>query len=186
MEFLVDLWVPILVGTIILWICSFLAWVVLPHHFNDFKKLEAEEEVMQQVRNLKIAPGNYMFPYADSKADQGTKEFREKYEQGPMGTLNVYDNPNMGLNMAKTIGYFLVTVLTIAYITHVACDPADATTDFMRVFRVAGTIGVLVYGSSSICLRIWFKAKMWSDIVDGIVYGLVLGLIFAMLWKYPV
>ena len=92
--------------------------------------------------------------------------------------------PNMGVNMILTILYFLVTALTIAYITNVACPPEDPGTDFTKVFRVAGTIGVLTYASSGVLHRIWFKARKWTDMLDGAAYGVVLGLIFAALWKY--
>ena len=179
MEFVVGLWLPILVGTIVLWFLSFFAWVLLPHHFGDFKKVEIEDELMDLIRDSNIPSGNYMFPQSGSKQEQGSKEFGERYAKGPRGTLNVYNMPNMPMNMVKTILFFFVTVFTIAYITSVACPEG---TEFMRVFRIAGTIGVLTYGSSNILHRVWFTARMLTDIVDGVVYGLVLGLIFALLW----
>lgn len=184
MEFLVDLWLPILVATAVLWILSFVAWVVLPHHFGDFAKLDKEDELMDAIRQADVAAGNYMLPQSGSKQEQGSKEYQEKYMAGPRATLNVYSVPNMGVNMALTIAYFLVTALTIAYITNVACPAGDDATDFMKVFRVAGTIGVLTYASSGILHKVWFKAKMWTDMLDGAVYGVALGLIFAALWTY--
>ena len=80
--------------------------------------------------------------------------------------------------------YFLVTVSTIAYITHVACPPAEEGLDFMRVFRISGTIAILTYATSNVLHRVWFKKRIWTEVIDGIVYGLVLGLIFASFWGY--
>ena len=182
MEFLIVHWLPILVATIALWFLSFCAWVLMSHHFGDFNKLDAEDEVMDVVRNAKIPAGNYMFPYSGSNKEQSTKAYQQRYLEGPRGTLNVYDVPNMGINMSLTILYFLITATTIAYITNFACPADDGSSDFMRVFRVAGTIGVLTYASSGVLHRIWFKARIWTDMLDGLVYGLVLGLIFAWLW----
>lgn len=182
MEFVADLWLAIIIATIALWFLSFLAWAVLPHHFGDRKKLADEDGFMAYVRDAKIPPGNYMFPYADSPKAQNSKEFAEKYTEGPRGTLNVYSMPNMGKNMLLTILYFFITVFTIAYIVHVACPPGTPGTDFMKVFRIAGTIGILNYASSGVLNRIWFTERMWTEILDGIVYGLVLGLIFAAMW----
>ena len=122
-----------------------------------------------------------MYPYAETKADQGKTEFTEKYTAGPRGTLQVFEMPNMGVNMGKTVVFFLITSAVIAYITFVACPPASES-QFMKVFRIAGTIGVLVHASSGMLNGIWFKRKMFTDFVDGIVYGLVLGLIFAFFW----
>ena len=186
MEFLVALWLPILVATVVLWVLSFVAWVVLPHHFGDFKKLDSENEMMELVKQANIPAGNYMFPYSGTKPEQDSKEYQDRYTEGPRGTLNVYNMPNMGINMAQTILYFLITSLTIACITNVACPAGDAETDFMKVFRIAGTIGVLTYASSGVLHKIWFKAKQWTDMLDGAVYGVALGLIFAALWKYTV
>ena len=76
----------------------------------------------------------------------------------------------------------IVTVFTVAYITHVACPPGAEGTNAMKVFRIAGTIGVLTDATSGTLHRIWFKARMWNNIVDGIVYGVALGAIFAAMW----
>lgn len=179
MEFVVTLWLPIIVGTVVLWFLSFFAWALLPHHFGDSERASNEDELMKFLKEANLPPGSYMFPYAANPKEQGTKEFVDAYTAGPRGVLNVYAMPNMGVNMIKTILYFLVTVFTIAYITSVACDEGA---DFMEVFRIAGTIGVLTYASSGFLNRIWFTARQWTHVLDGTVYGLVLGLIFGMLW----
>jgi hypothetical protein len=64
----------------------------------------------------------------------------------------------------------------------VACPPGDAASDFVKVFRIAGTIAVLTYATSGVLNRIWFKQRMWTHLVDGIAYGVVAGLIFAFFW----
>ena len=182
MAFFGDLWLAIVIGTFVLWILSFVAWAVLPHHFGDNRMLGDEDALMKFLDDAGVQPGNYFFPYCGSAKEQGDKAYIEKYTAGPRGTLNVYAMPNMPSNMVRTILYFFVTVFTIGYITHVACPPGDAASDFMKVFRIAGTIGVLVYASSGVLDRIWFVRRMWTSILDGIVYGLVVGLIFAFMW----
>ena len=179
MEFLVDLWLPILLNGIVLFFASFIAWVILPHHFSDKKKLPDEDALMKFVKEQNIPVGNYFFPYTDSKADQNSPEYQEKYKAGPRGLLDVYEMPSMPMNMLWTVIFFLVTSLVIGYITYVACPPG---TDFMTVFRVAGTIGILTHASSGILNGIWFKRRLSTDIIDGVVFGLILGLIFALLW----
>lgn len=181
MEFLTELWLPILISGVVLFFLSFLAWVILPHHFNDFQRVPDENNFLDSIRAMNLPPDNYMYPYADSKAEQGKPEFAEKYMQGPRGTIQVFEMPNMGVNMAKTVVFFLITSAVIAYITYVACPP-KAESQFMDVFRIAGTIGILVHASSGILNGIWFKRKTLTDSIDGVVYGLVLGLIFAFFW----
>ncbi len=182
MAFVGDLWLAIVIGTIALWLLSFVAWAVLPHHFGDNRKIADEDGLMKFLKQANVTPGNYFFPYCGSAKEQGDKAYVARYTTGPRGTLNVYTMPNMASNMIRTILYFFVTVFTIGYVTHVACPPGDASTDFMRVFRVAGTIGVLVYASSGVLDRIWFVRRMWTSILDGVIYGLVIGLIYACFW----
>ena len=179
MEFVMTLWLPIIVGTVVLWFLSFFAWALLPHHFGDTQKAPGEEELKQFIKEANIPTGNYLFPHAENPKAQGTKEYVDNYTAGPRGMLCVYKMPNMPVNMINTILYFLVTVFTIAYITSVACPKESG---FMQVFRIAGTIGVLTYASSGFLNRIWFTARHWTHVLDGTVYGLVLGLIFGMLW----
>ena len=183
MGFVVDLWLPILIATVVLWLMSFLFWAVVPHHFGDRKQVADEDALMEYIRQANIAPGNYFFPYAATSKTQNSKEYAEKYTNGPRGTLNVYAMPNMGRNMGLTILYFFVTIFTIAYIVHLVCPLG---TESMRVFRIAGTIGVLNYASTGILNRIWFTERMWTTILDGIAYGLVLGAIFAFMWPAAV
>ena len=120
--------------------------------------------------------------HAASKQEQGSKEYAEKYKAGPRGLLDVYDMPSMPMNMLCTVVFFLITSAVIGYITLVACPLGDENTTFMKVFRVAGTIGILTHASSGILNGIWFKKRLFTDIIDGIVFGLILGLIFAFLW----
>ena len=180
MEFVTDLWLPILIGTVVLWFLSFLAWAILPHHFGDRTRIANEDGLMDYLKE--VPPGNYFFPYCGSSKEQSDKAYMDRYTTGPRGTLNIYTMPNMASNMLRTILYFFITVFTVAYISHVACPPGDAATTFMKVFRIVGTIAVLTYGSSGALNRIWFTERMWTHILDGVVYGIVLGLIFAAMW----
>jgi len=182
MEFLIDLWLPILINTFVLFFASAAAWMILPHHFNDKKKLKDENEVMGMVKDLNIPPGNYMFPYPASKQERGSADFREKYDAGPVGCLDVYPKTDMKINMIQTVIFFFITTTVIGYLTHFTCPPGGAGVDFLKVFRVAGTIGILTHASSGVLNNIWFKRRSITDIIDGVVFGLILGLVFAALW----
>ncbi len=182
MEFIIDLWIPILVGTLVLQFASTMAWMVLSHHFGDHAKIPGEEDLMDWVGDQKIPAGSYMFPYPETVAQMNSKEHRERYAKGPRGTIHVYNSVNMGVNILKTLLYFLLTVGTIGYITHVACPPGAEMTSFMRVFRIAGTVGILTYASSGVLDRIWFVRRMWTTMIDGVVFGLIVGVVFAALW----
>lgn len=184
MEFLTDLWLPIVLNAVALFIASFIAWMVLPHHFGDWKKLDKETEVMDSVNRWNIPAGSYMFPQTNSKAEQNSEEHMARYKRGPRGVITVWEYPNMQMNLAATFGFFFLTTCIIAYVTHIACPPGASGVDFMKVFRISGTIGILTHAFSGVLNAIWFKRRVITDVVDGIVYGIIIGLIFAMLWPY--
>jgi len=179
MAFLLGLWLPIVVTAVVLFFASFVAWMILPHHFGDRSKLDKENEFMDHLRDLNVQPGNYLFPYAASGKEMGSQEHQKRYAKGPRGTINIYSMPNTGANLFCTLLFFLVTATIIGYVAWEALegwDPAKVT--FLKVFQIVGAVGVLTYSSAGILNGIWFKKKLVTDIVDGIVYGIITGLIF--------
>lgn len=184
MAFLTDLGIAIILISIVLFFAGYVAWMVLPHHFGDWSKLERESELMDAVKRWNIPAGNYMFPQAGSKKEMSSQEHMDRYSKGPRGIISVWKMPNMGANLGMTFLFFFVTTAVIGYVTHIACPPGAAGVDFMKVFRISGTIGILTHASSGVLNSIWFKRRIITDVIDGIVYGLVIGLIFAMMWPY--
>jgi hypothetical protein len=175
-----SLWLPILVSGIALFIASCLAWMVLPHHKKEWVRLPNEESIMKQIKGDALPPGQYCFPFAASAEDTKSEAYKAKMKAGPHGTLTLWrDAPNMAVNIACTLAFFLVTNFVIAYLAGIALDPGE---EAMKVFRFVGTAGILTYGTANILNGIWFGRKMVADIVDGIAYGLITGAIFAALW----
>lgn len=174
------LWLPILVSGVALFFASFAAWMILPHHKSEWVGLPNEDAVMQQIKNDNVAPGQYCFPYAASPEAMKSDPYKAKMNAGPRGTLTLWKAPpNMGLNMACTVVFFLIANAVIAYLAGMVLPPGE---DHMRIFRFVGTAGILTYGTANILNGIWFGRKMVADIIDGIAYGLITGALFALLW----
>jgi hypothetical protein len=178
MEFLTALWMPIVLSAVVLFFASFVAWTVLTHHESDFAKAPNEEKLMEHVRELQLPPGSYMFPWCSHK-DMKDPARQERYKRGPRGKLVIWDMPNMGRNLILTLVYFLIVAAVTAYIGFAAMGHTD---DKMHVFRIIGTIGVLVFASSGQLNAVWFPRRTVMDFVDGVVFGILMGLIFAGLW----
>src|SRR5215471_18048210 len=115
MAFLEHLWLPILLSAAAVWIASAVIWMFLPHHKDDFDKLPDEEGFIGSLRNFSLAPGNYGFPYCGDKSKMNDPEFKKKWEEGPLGLLNVWPKPNMARNMVLTFLVYLVVSSLIAY-----------------------------------------------------------------------
>ncbi len=173
-----SLWLPILISGVALFFASWAAWMLLPHHKPEWKGLPDENAVTQALRDIR--PGQYMFPYAATPDACKSQEYKQRVEAGPRGTLTLWEKPpNMAVNMLCTLLFFVIANFVIGYLTGMALDPGDS---FWKVFRFAGTAGILTYGTANILNGIWFGRKMVADIIDGVAYGIITGLIFAALW----
>ena len=56
-----------LVGAIILFIWSFLAWAVLPVHLHTFQYTPAQDSILQILANNNMESGAYAMPMADNR-----------------------------------------------------------------------------------------------------------------------
>jgi len=183
MDFVAQLWLPILLATVACFILSSLAWTALPHHQSDFKAIKDFDAFSHGLKSQGLKPGYYMFPYCDDQKAMRTAEFQELYAKGPWGTLNLWAaKPAMGRNLALTFAYFLIVSGLIGY---VGFESLGAGADSLRVFQITATVGVLAYCASGILNTIWFTVPLRNvitNLVDGVAYGLATGAVFAWLW----
>lgn len=182
---LLDLWLPITLSAVVVFLLGFLFWMVLPHHRSDWSPVPDEDGVMNSLRELGVkGPGQYSFPHCASPESMKDPAFIKKMEEGPSGMLVVMPpGPlNMGKSMLVTILHNAVVCLVIAYAAGLFLAPGA---EFMTVFRLVGTMGVLAYCGAIPTQSIWFH-RSWSDtwktVMDGAISGVVVGLIFAGLW----
>lgn len=179
----VQLWLPILLSAVAVWIASAIIWMALSHHQGDHRALKDEAAFADAVRALKIEPGNYGFPHCGGHAQRNDPEFMKRWEAGPVGLLSVWGPIKMPRNMILTFLVYLVVSALIGYLG-MAALPSGA--GFAKVFQVLGCAGVLAYSFAFIPNGIWFgqygRALLMS-VIDGIAYGLITGLIFA--WRWP-
>jgi hypothetical protein len=188
MEFLKVLWLPILLSGVGVWIASAVCWMAIGHHKKDRDAIPGgrEQELMDAITKLGIGPGNYGFPDFCQHDDLPRKERMEKmkalYDRRPYGTLRVWGEMNMGVNMFVTFLFYLVTSAVIAYL---AWAVLPTGTPFAKVMQVVGTAGVLAYCFASFPGDVWFQTKrraMVMNLIDGVIFGLMTGAIFAWLW----
>jgi hypothetical protein len=182
MDFLISLWIPILLAAVAVFVVSFVCWMVLPLHKHDFTPMADDGPLRSAVRGVGLKPGRYMFPFARDAASRKSKEFMAKYEEGPTGIITIFRPMNMGVNMLLTFAVFLAATFLIGYLLSITLQRGN---DFWRVFQVATTIGVLTYSFSQVPYQIWYQATRANKIacfVEGVVYGITTGLVFALLW----
>lgn len=195
MEFLVKLWLPIIVSAAGVWIASCLAWMVVGHHKKDWKDLPSEPEFIEAIKRLGIGPGNYGFP--EFRRCEGlSKEQKmakwEEMQKNPMGLLRVWGPISMGRNMLLTLLVYLAVSVLVGYLGWIALGPGSAglggpapRPEFGKVLQVLGTASILAYCSASLPNDIWFqksRREVLTNTIDGVVFGLLTGATFGWLW----
>ena len=185
MEIVIQLWLPIIVSTIVVFVVSALAWMVFPHHKADVKTLPDEKALMDHLEQANIPCGTYMWPGCGSGEDMKSPQFKARFEAGPWGSMNILARqPNFGLNLLLVFIFYVVVSIFVGYITSLARPFGEAFT-FMEIFRVAGATAVLGYCAGSIPNAIFFGKPcrfVLTDFIDNLVYALLTGAIFAWLW----
>ncbi len=68
-----SLWLPIVLSAVIVFFVSAFFHMVLPLHKNDMKRVPKEDELLDAIRRLDIAPGDYGAPLPGSAA--GTQDW---------------------------------------------------------------------------------------------------------------
>ena len=181
MEFLGALWIPILLSAVIVFVASSIMHMVLPYHRSDYKRLPDEEKARAALGGL--PPGLYSIPYCTHQTMK-SPEIQEKFKQGPVGLLTVFPSgpPMLPKFMGLWFGYSVVVSFFVAYLTF---HTVAAGSNYLLVFRVAGTAAFLAYSMAHISDGIW-RGEPWGNVAkevfDGLVYGLLTAGTFGWLW----
>jgi hypothetical protein len=181
---LTDLWLPILLSAVFVFVASSILHMVLPYHKSDYRKLPEEDRVLEGLRSAGVNPGRvYHFPHVDFK-ELKKPEVQAKFTRGPVGMLTVV--PSGPPTMGKSLGFwFLFCLIMSLFVAYVAGRTLAPGTQYLEVFRVAGAAAFVGYGVSQIQDSIW-KYQTWGvtfkHIFDGLIYALVTAGTFGWLW----
>lgn len=181
MEFLSELWMPIVVSALFVWIASFLMHMVLPHHKGEWKGLPNEDAFLANIKE--VAPGQYMFPFCVG-GNYKDPAYEEKLKNNPNGIITVWPGqPNMGRNLGLTLLTYAVIGVFIAYIGWHAMKGEDVK--YMDVFRICGTAAFMAHGLGMLTHMIWYQSRgFWTYLFDNLVFALVTAGVFGWLWPH--
>ena len=157
--------------------------MALPYHKADIKVLPDEKALTEQLGNLNISPGTYMWPNCGSGESQNSPEFKARMDAGPWGSINILGcKPNFGANLGLVFLFYLVVGVCVAYITS---QSQAAGAECASVFQIACATAILAYCAGGIPGAFFMgkpKRFMFTDFIDGVVYGLITAATFAWLW----
>jgi hypothetical protein len=179
-----ELWLPILLSAVIVFVVSSIIHTVTPWHKSDYPKLPNEDKVMDALRPFAIPPGDYMMPRPSSSKEMRSPEFLDKMKKGPVVIFTVIPSGphKMGKNLVTWFLYSVVVGIFAAYVAGRALPPGS---EFLHVFRFAGTTAFVGYSLALWQMSVWYH-RSWSTTIkatiDGLIYGLLTAGTFGWLW----
>lgn len=179
-----ELWLPVLLAAVIVFLASSLLHMVLPYHRTDVSRLPAEDDVLTAIRSTPTAPGEYALPYA-TMSEMKSPEYVAKRSAGSVALVTVLPGgpPAMGKNLIAWFVYSIVVSIFAGYVASRAVGPGPV--EYLEVFRFAGTTAFAAYG-----LGIWQQTVWWGrpwtttakSTFDALVYALLTAGVFGWLW----
>lgn len=181
---LAQLWLPILLSAVLVFVASSLIHMVFKWHNSDFHKFANEDEVRGAIRASTPAPGQYLLPYCEDPQDMKKPEMQRKFQEGPIGflTLRPPGPPTMGRPLVL---WFVLNLIVAAIAGYLASKTVPPGASFLAVCRVVSLVTFLAYACGGITAAIWM-GKPWisaaKEVLDAFIYGLVSAVAFAWLW----
>lgn len=184
MGFIADLWLPILLSAVGVFITSSIIHMLLPYHRKDFKQVPSEDEVQNALRPFNIPPGDYFLPNSCESGGMNTPEFKEKMNKGPVAIMTVF--PNGPMNMGKSLAlWFIYSIIVSFMAAYVSSNGLAPTAHYLDVFRISGCTAFIGYSVALLQNSIWYNRNWFStfkSMFDGLLYSLVTGGVFGWLW----
>lgn len=184
MQFLTDLWMPIVVSGLAVFFLSAMVWTVFPHHKKEWAGFPNEDAVASAIRASNVPAGLYHLPHSDAPNPMKDPQMVAKMESGPVAFVTVFPpmRMQMGPMMAKSV---VSNVLIAAFTGYVAYHSLLMGAEYLTVFRIVGTVTFMAYAFGTMADSIWFGRpwKSWFlGAGDALMYALVSGGIFGWLW----
>lgn len=182
---LVQLWLPILLSAVAVFVVSGVSHMALKFwHLKDNKGFANEDEVAAAVRKgASSGAGMYMLPYCTME-NANTPEMKRKLAEGPVGILFLRAPGSAGMGSALAQWFVHIVVVTL-FAAYAATLTLSATTADAQIFNVVAIITFMGYSLGTIPYGIWF-GQPWGSVIkhvtDGLIYAVITGALFAWLW----
>jgi hypothetical protein len=179
-----ELWLPVLLSGVFVFVLSSIVHMVLRYHNSNFVGVPDEDGVQGALRPFAIPPGDYALPHADGMAAMKTPEFQDKLNKGPVIFMTVF--PNGQMSMGKGLFFWFVYAVVVSlFAAYVAGRALPAGADYMAVFRFTSVTAFAGYVLGQWPNTIWYKRKLSTTLkytLDGLIYALGTAGVFGWLW----
>jgi hypothetical protein len=179
-----QLWIPILLSAVLVFVASSLIHMVFKWHNSEYHGFSNEDEVRAVIRKGNAAPGLFIIPYCADPKDMAKPEVVKKFEEGPIAFVNVVKGkaPSMGKPLVL---WFLLNLVIASVTGYLACHTVPVGAGFLAVARVVSLVTFVAYAGGSVSQAIWMgkpTSAMLKECLDAFIYGLVTAGAFGWLW----
>lgn len=181
---LAQLWMPILLSAVFVFIASSILHMVFKFwHMPDGSGFSNEDEVGAAIRKGNAGAGMYMIPYCrpEQMKESATQA---KFQQGPVGVIFLRRPGTM--NMGSFLGqWFVFCVVVSLAAALLGVHTMGTGTPYKHVFGVVGLSTFMAYSLGSVPNAIWWGHPWKSQIkhlIDGAIYAALTAGTFGWLW----
>ena len=89
MTSILNLWLPILLSAVFVFIASSLIHMVFKWHNSEYLKLSNEDEVRAAIRKESPGPGQYVLPWCPGMKEMESEAMKQKFAQKSKALGNV-------------------------------------------------------------------------------------------------
>ena len=177
-----QLWLPIVLGAVAVFVVSILVHMVIRWHAADYGKLPNEDAVRAAMRGT--APGQYVTPHCPDMKDLQAPEMQQKFADGPVAMAWVRAS-GVG-SLPAMLGQWFALALAVSFFCgYVAAHVLPAGAAHGTVLRTVSTIAFMAYATGSAMDSIWM-GKPWRSsakyFADALLYAFATALPFMWLW----
>lgn len=180
-----SLWLAVLVSAVLVFVVSAIIHMGPFWHRSDYPKVPNEDALLDAMRPLNIAPGDYSAPRPSGGADMKNPAFLDKMTRGPvlMMTVRKPGPPAMGAYLIQWLVFCILVSLFVAYVVTRALPPGAG---YLKVHQIAGSVAFAAYAFAAWPMSIWY-GRGWSlsikETIDALIYGMLVGGAFG--WQWP-
>ncbi|HET9745812.1 MAG TPA: hypothetical protein VFP97_08870 [Chitinophagaceae bacterium] len=166
-----------LVGAIIVFLCQFLSWTILPVHQGEAKYTPAQNDVLNAIRNSIKEDGMYMMPTTPPDASMDEREKLMKDMDGQPWATVIYRSAYESDMVMPMIRGFLIDwflVFTLIYILTRGGVPTK-----IRTLAGSVAVGLFTFLAGPYMMHNWFQTPTEAYIghfIDAIVIWGLCGL----------
>lgn len=140
-----------LVGTVLIFVWSFLSWEMLPIHVHSFNYTPKQDSVLRMLDRALPASGAYMLPAVDNrKVESVTSDYRAAQEKnmkdmvGKSGAIIFYNKSNSAMDPMVMVRGILIDLFAVMSAIIILMLGRDRLNSFFMRFWVILLIGFIV------------------------------------------